>query len=80
QEKHHDHDEHNDHADHEEHAGHGEFTVEYHYQCGEISQLKQIDTQWFSLFPSTEKVRANVLTDTEQKAVDLNAKNSTIKL
>ncbi|MFA0415722.1 DUF2796 domain-containing protein, partial [Vibrio renipiscarius] len=86
QEKNHDHDEHEHHDDHEQHethkeqGSHGEFTVEYHYQCGQIDQLEQIETQWFSLFPSTEKVHANILTDTQQKAADLNSKNTTIKL
>ncbi|WP_162045482.1 zinc uptake protein ZrgA [Vibrio taketomensis] len=86
QEKHADHhDEHHghegldDHADHEK-GGHGEFTIEYHYQCGDINKLNAIETTWFSQFPSTEKVHANVLTDTAQTAVELSPSSTEIKL
>ncbi|GHY23021.1 DUF2796 domain-containing protein [Vibrio cholerae] len=81
----HDHKEHDhkghDHEghDHDEHQ-HGSFTAQYQFHCEAVDQLKQIDTQWFQYFPSTEKIQANVLTEKEQSALQLNAKQTLIKL
>ncbi|MDA0149911.1 zinc uptake protein ZrgA [Vibrio sp. LaRot3] len=71
----HDHDKH----DHESHGGHGEFTIEYHYHCDNLAKLESIDTKWFELFPATNKVKVNLLTDTKQAALELSEKQSTIK-
>ncbi len=86
----HDHDQHehhDDHADHDKHGhhdehegGHGEFTIEYHYDCSDISKLNVIETQWFQHFPSTESIRANILTDTKQAALDLRQGQTKIEL
>ncbi|WP_260261009.1 zinc uptake protein ZrgA [Vibrio intestinalis] len=78
----HDHDKHDhDHEghDHESHGGHGEFTIEYHYHCDNLAKLDAIDTKWFELFPATNKVKVNLLTDTKQAALELSEKQSTIK-
>ncbi|MEC7941906.1 MAG: DUF2796 domain-containing protein [Pseudomonadota bacterium] len=75
----HDHDNHegHDHHDHEGHdhseGGHGEFTVEYHYQCSDVTKLDTVSTQWFSKFSNTEKMTVNLLTDTAQVQEILNA-------
>ncbi|WP_159739538.1 zinc uptake protein ZrgA [Vibrio atypicus] len=87
----HDHDEHHDHKghddhdhdehhDHKAHSGHGEFTVEYHYQCGDITKLNAIETSWFKLFPATEALKVNLLTDEKQEALRLQPKQSVISL
>jgi len=87
----HDHDEHHDHKghdghdhdehhDHKGHSGHGEFTVEYHYQCGDITKLNAIETSWFKLFPATEALKVNLLTDEKQEALRLQPKQSVISL
>ncbi|AIW15184.1 DUF2796 domain-containing protein [Vibrio tubiashii] len=73
------HDEHKGH-DHQEHGGHGEFTVEYHYACDDISTLSNIDTQWFTQFPNTEKLKVNVLTETKQASLELGKGDSKISL
>ncbi|ENM3888686.1 DUF2796 domain-containing protein [Vibrio cholerae] len=65
--------------DHDEHQ-HGSFTAQYQFHCEAVDQLKQIDTQWFQYFPSTEKIQANVLTEKQQSALQLNAKQTLIKL
>ncbi|EJL6954666.1 DUF2796 domain-containing protein [Vibrio cholerae] len=65
--------------DHDEHQ-HGSFTAQYQFHCDAVDQLKQIDTQWFQYFPSTEKIQANVLTEKQQSALQLNAKQTLIKL
>lgn len=73
----HEHDEHkndhheDNHHDHEPHAQHGSFTVEYHYQCGDVSQLSAFQTTWFDAFPSTKSIEVNVLTDRKQTALEL---------
>ncbi|MFG5038766.1 DUF2796 domain-containing protein [Vibrio cholerae] len=74
----HDHKDHEGH-DHDEHQ-HGSFTAQYQFHCEAVDQLKQIDTQWFQYFPSTEKIQANVLTEKQQSALQLNAKQTLIKL
>ncbi|MCL9777087.1 zinc uptake protein ZrgA [Vibrio methylphosphonaticus] len=90
-EKHAEHDGHDDH-DHEKHAehddhdhdhdhddGHGEFTVQYQFSCSNLSDLSTIETQWFTHFPSTEKVSVNLLTDNAQSASELNSTSTTIQ-
>lgn len=86
-EEHHDHDKHDHHDydkhDHEEHhqdgaASHGEFTVEYHYSCENISAVNEIETSWFTKFPSTESIKVNVLTDSKQAAMELKPGQKTI--
>lgn len=76
--EHHNHDEHHDHET--EHSGHGEFTVEYHYQCDNVAQLTTIETSWFELFPATEAIKFNLLTDSKQASSRLNKNNNTISL
>lgn len=75
----HSHDHHHSH-DHDHDHHHGEFTVQYHYQCENISALSQITTQWFALFPSTEKMQANILTERSQTAVELTKQQTRISL
>ncbi|GLO62069.1 hypothetical protein MACH09_25770 [Vibrio sp. MACH09] len=82
----HDHDKH-DHDDHKSHSdesdkkgGHGEFAVEYHFECAQISKITEIKTQWFELFPNTEEITVNLLTDTAQTTMDLTSKQPVIKL
>lgn len=73
------HDEHHDHDSHDhESGGHGEFTVEYHYQCDNVSAISNIETSWFSQFPSTESIKVNLLTDTKQAAMELKPGQKTI--
>ncbi|MFG0604418.1 DUF2796 domain-containing protein [Vibrio mimicus] len=80
----HDHSEHDhkghDHEGHEHENEHGTFTVQYQFHCEAIEELKQIDTQWFQYFPSTEKIQTNVLTEKQQSALQLNAKQTRINL
>ncbi|OAJ94694.1 zinc uptake protein ZrgA [Vibrio bivalvicida] len=81
--EHHNHDDHkghDHHDDHDKHSGHGEFTVEYHFDCNDISALNGIETQWFSHFPNTESLKINVLTDTKQAALELSKGDSEISL
>ncbi|MEZ8106227.1 zinc uptake protein ZrgA [Vibrio cortegadensis] len=74
----HDDAEHHDEHDHdsEAHGQHGSFTVEYHYQCGDITKLTEFQTSWFNAFPSTESIEVNLLTDTKQTALELSPKNT----
>lgn len=82
----HDHDEHkhedaHDHDEHDSHegSGHGEFTIEYHFDCGDISKLQKIETTWFTHFPKTEKINVNLLTDSTQKVLELAPSNNLIQ-
>ena len=83
--EHHDndgHDEHDDHEghDHDEHNGHGEFSVQYRFNCEQVSELSSIKTGWFNQFPATESISVNLFTDTTQSATNLNKDNAEIKI
>lgn len=69
-EKHESHESHesHEHEEHEENGKHGQFTIEYHFDCGDISALQQIETTWFTHFPNTDEISVNVLTDKAQTA------------
>ncbi|MDM7485280.1 MAG: DUF2796 domain-containing protein [Vibrio metschnikovii] len=75
----HDHD-HDDHKHHDHKHQHGEFTAQYHYQCENVGALTQINTEWFALFPSTEKMLVNLLTERTQTAVELTKQQTRLSL
>lgn len=78
----HDHDDHHDDdSHHEEHQSeHGEFTAQYEYHCETISELNQVETQWFTLFSHTKKITVQYLGDSGQKAETLTAKKAVLAL
>lgn len=77
----HGHDDKHDHDDHKHHDHqHGEFTAQYHYQCENVGALTQINTEWFALFPSTEKMLVNLLTERTQTAVELTKQQTRLSL
>ncbi|RYU66023.1 DUF2796 domain-containing protein [Aliivibrio finisterrensis] len=79
----HDHDkhDHDDDSHHEEHQSeHGEFTAQYEYHCETISELNQVETQWFTLFSHTKKITVQYLGDSGQKAATLTAKKAVLAL
>lgn len=77
----HEHEHHHDHDhDHDHDHKHGEFTAQYHYHCDHISELRHIDHQWFNLFPSTEKISVNLLTEQAQTSLELTPKQTRISL
>ncbi|EKO3592869.1 DUF2796 domain-containing protein [Vibrio metschnikovii] len=75
---HHDHG--HDHKHHDHKHQHGEFTAQYHYQCENVGALTQINTEWFALFPSTEKMLVNLLTERTQTAVELTKQQTRLSL
>lgn len=75
----HEHEHHHDH-DHDHDQQHGGLTAQYHYHCDNISALRHIDNQWFTLFPSTEKMSVNLLTERTQTALVLTPKQARISL
>ncbi|MBL4830580.1 MAG: DUF2796 domain-containing protein [Aliivibrio sp.] len=72
---HHNHDEH---AEHAEHAEHGEFSIEYHFHCKQIDKIKSLDTQWFTLFPNSQKADVHLLSEYGQSATSINKQHSRI--
>lgn len=68
--------EHEDDAEHHEHEdGHSEFHATYHFQCTAPAALTYIDVQLFKLFPATEEIDAQFISDKGQGAAELNANN-----
>ncbi|WP_224214246.1 zinc uptake protein ZrgA [Vibrio metschnikovii] len=76
----HGHDHKHDHKHHDHKHQHGEFTAQYHYQCENVGALTQINTEWFALFPSTEKMLVNLLTERTQTAVELTKQQTRLSL
>ncbi|MBT0107962.1 DUF2796 domain-containing protein [Vibrio alginolyticus] len=80
--EHHDHNEHHDKHDHHDeahdHGGHGEFSVQYRFNCEQVNQLSQIQTDWFNQFLTTESISVNIFTDTMQSAIKLSKDNTQI--
>ncbi|WP_064606044.1 zinc uptake protein ZrgA [Photobacterium sp. J15] len=75
----HDHDHHDGH-NHDEHEGqHGEFSAQYTFSCDNISQLKELEVNWFKHFPNTEKVMVQAITDNSQQAAELSSANTLFK-
>ncbi|WP_375321693.1 DUF2796 domain-containing protein [Aliivibrio logei] len=75
----HDHDQH-DGEHHKEHSKHGEFNAQYEYHCEAISQLNEIETQWFKHFTHSQKMTVQYLGDSGQKATTLTADVPTVNL
>jgi len=79
EEEHAKHDEHEDeHAKHEEHdheehehegEGHREFTASYHYVCQQ--DVKSLETQWFAVFPASEKLDVQLINEDKQQSLQL---------
>ncbi|MCQ1060919.1 DUF2796 domain-containing protein [Photobacterium sp. ZSDE20] len=67
----HDHDDHGHEHDSHNHGAHGEFTAQYTYKCSDISQLTEVKTQWFTHFPTTERITVNTITEKGQKGGSL---------
>jgi ABC-type Zn2+ transport system substrate-binding protein/surface adhesin len=67
------------HEDHEgEHEGHSDFAIHYQFNCNEPSSLKTLELQFFKLFPLTEEIDAQIVTDKRQFAAELSAQQPSI--
>ncbi|WP_283132519.1 zinc uptake protein ZrgA [Enterovibrio norvegicus] len=75
---HKDHD-HHDHDDHEGEDGHGEFNVQYTFHCDNPENLTSVTTGWFKVFPQTEQIKVQSLTDSGVTATDMTASSNTFK-
>lgn len=70
--EHHDHDEHHGHdehdAHHDDHHGHDQgnhntLSVNYQFVCQNPQAFTELKTDWFSLFPNTEAIKIQAVTD-----------------
>ena len=57
---------------------HSEFKAEYHFVCKKSEKLVYIDVMLFSVFPGLEHLEVQLLTDTQQTALELTAKKKKI--
>lgn len=79
--EHHDDAEHNHHDhDADEHAEHSAFDIEYQYSCNHISELTELDLNWFKFFKNTHEIKANIFTDHVQTSATLTPSNTKAKL
>ncbi|WP_067561394.1 DUF2796 domain-containing protein [Halofilum ochraceum] len=73
---------HEEHEEHEEHAGsesaHSEIQARYRYECSAPAALERIQVRLFELFPATESIRVQMLTDTAQRAMVLLPDNADV--
>jgi hypothetical protein len=77
--EHHEHNAHDDDAEHG-HEGHSEFEMTYHFVCKKAKKLWEIEVNLFSVFPGMERIQVHALTDSGQLSVELNPKQTRIKL
>ena len=64
---------HEDHQHGDEHESHSEFKAEYHFVCKNPKKLEHIDVLLLSVFPGIEQIKVQLLTGTEQTALELTA-------
>lgn len=71
----HDHDHHHA-ADVSEHQ-HSDITAHYHYHCSVPTALNSIDLSgFFTQFPHTEKIQVQLVTDEQQRGIELSVQQS----
>ena len=70
---------HQDHREGDEHERHSEFKAEYHFICSKPEKLAHIDIMLFRSFPGIEHIEVQLLTDTQQTALELTGKMNKIK-
>ncbi|MGR5065282.1 zinc uptake protein ZrgA [Photobacterium sp. DNB22_13_2] len=75
----HDHDDHGHDHDSHDHGAHGEFSAQYTYKCSDINQLTEVKTQWFTHYPSTERITVNTITEKGQKGGSLTSNAITFR-
>jgi len=71
--------------DHDSHTGgdndsHSEFEAEYHFECVNITALKEIKLALFEIFTSIEEIETHIITNSGQKLLELDRENVSIKL
>jgi hypothetical protein len=64
------------HDEDHDHNAHSEFTVEYHFVCKHPEKLTHIDVMLMRAFPGVERIEVQLLTPTEQTALELTGKNN----
>ena len=76
------HEEHHPHHQHEDEgeSEHAEFSVIYEFSCKKVAQLRDVKVNLFNRFPSTEYLKAQVITESKQTGMKLSQKNSVITL
>ncbi|MDR1607605.1 MAG: DUF2796 domain-containing protein [Deltaproteobacteria bacterium] len=70
------HDEH-DEADHDHE--HGDLDAQYFFECQKPGSIKEMEVKLFAKYPSLTRIDAQLINDSGQKAMTLDAKNTTIK-
>ena len=67
--------------DKEEHEGeHADFDASYVFKCKQPAALRTIEVKLFKLFPGTEEMEVQLLTDQGQRALELTPSNPTLHL
>ena len=75
-----------EHGHHEEHGKeehedeHADFDASYVFQCKKPTALQSIEVKLFKLFPGTEELEVQLLTDKGQRALELTPSNPSISL
>lgn len=76
----HDDEHHHGHSKHQSNDIHSEIKVTYLFKCSQFQALQKIKVNLIDYFPRIEKINAMWVTQHEQNANQLSAKNNTIKL
>lgn len=69
-----------EHGEEEHGEMHSEFHVSYRFACGAPEALDSIEVKIFELFPGTERIESQVITDRGQTRVELTPKRPNLPL
>jgi hypothetical protein len=71
---------HEEHQHGDAHERHSEFKAEYHFVCKKPEKLAYVEVLLFSAFSSIEHIEVQLLTGTQQTALELTARETKITL
>jgi hypothetical protein len=71
--------EHEEKHDHDTESSHSEFKAEYHFDCANIGAISEIKVDFFDVFSGIEEVDVQMITESEQRLLEIKPGNASIK-
>lgn len=71
--------EHDDHSEHHDKARHGSFSAQYTFHCKTPARIASVSTDWFTVFPNTEKVSIQAISDKGATTAELTPSSITFR-
>lgn len=71
--------EHEEKHDHDTENSHSEFKAEYHFDCANIGAISEIKVAFFDVFSGIEEIDVQMITESEQRLLEIKPDNASIK-